>query len=974
MKNLRNVAAVVLFLGSLWAQTAPQASLKGVVTDPSGALVPNALVQLRGPGGERRAKTDVSGQYGFPSLPAGKYLVRVIVKGFSVSQKQDLAIAGPVTYDVQLTIAAEAQVVNVEDEAGKVTTDPTSNSSAIVLGEKELEALSDDPDELQQQLQAMAGPSGGPNGGQIYIDGFTGGNLPPKSSIREVRVNSNPMSPENDRPGFGRVEIFTKPGSDVLRGQAFLQYNKEALNSRSPLLEQAKRPPYQNRFYGLSIAGPIKKQKVSFGFDAERRAIHENAFILATTLDNNLNPQTVNRAIVTPQSRTTLSPRLDYAINANNTLVVRYQNVRVELDKENVGSFNLASTAYDQKTSENTLQVTETAVLNPKTINETRFQYLRSYLANTGDNSVPALVVDGAFTGGGPQIGHSGNTTNRFEWTNITTMTHGTHTFKLGGRLRQSFNHDTSVNNFGGTFTFFGGLGPALDANNQPIAGTSIALSALERYRRTLRFEKEGLPAALIRQYGGGATQFSLDAGVPVINVNQFDAGVFANDDWRLRPNLTLSYGLRYEAQTNISDYGNFAPRVGVAWGVDSRANKPGKTVLRAGFGIFYDRLADTSTVAADRFNGLTQQSYFILNPDFFPTIPSLATLNGARQAQQLQLVDSHFVAPRTYQATLGVDRQINKYARVSVTYLNSRGVHLLRQRNINTPINGVYPDGDNELRIVSESTGFSRSNQVIVSPSMNYKGMFVFGFYALSYGSDDNEGEPADPYNLRSEWGPSTFGDVRQRFLIGTSLPLPLKFSVAPFFFASSGTPYNITTGHDTNGDGFATERPALVSIAQSACNGGDLVYAAGFGCFNLNPGPGVSTIERNYGRGPATVNLSLRLSRTWSFGNRGESGLANPGGMPPGLGGARGGPTMGPPPGGGPPAAMFGAASAKKYNLTLSVSARNFLNRANYSPPSGNLSSPFFGEYRSLAGFGPFGTPSTYNRKIDIQLRFQF
>ena len=239
----------------------------------------------------------------------------------------------------------------------------------------------------------------------------------------------------------------------------------------------------------------------------------------------------------------------------------------------------------------------------------------------------------------------------------------------------------------------------------------------------------------LIRQYGGGATQFSLNAGIPVTTVNQFDAGVFANDDWRMRPNLTLSYGLRYEAQTNISDYGNFAPRVGVAWGVDSRANKPGKTVLRAGFGIFYDRLADTVTVTADRFNGLTQQSYLILNPDFFPTIPSLATLNGARQAQQLQLVDSHFVAPRTYQASIGVDRQINKYARVSVTYLNSRGVHLLRQRNINTPINGVYPDGDNELRILNESTGFSRSNQVIVSPSLNYKKMFVFGFYALSYG-----------------------------------------------------------------------------------------------------------------------------------------------------------------------------------------------------------------------------------------------
>ena len=103
------------------------------------------------------------------------------------------------------------------------STDPTSNGTALVLGEKELAALSDDPDELSDELQAMAGPGGGPNGGQIYVDGFTGGNMPPKSSIREVRINSNPYSTEYDRPGFGRIEIFTKPGSDKIRGQLFFQ-------------------------------------------------------------------------------------------------------------------------------------------------------------------------------------------------------------------------------------------------------------------------------------------------------------------------------------------------------------------------------------------------------------------------------------------------------------------------------------------------------------------------------------------------------------------------------------------------------------------------------------------------------------------------------------------------------------------------------------------------------------------------------
>jgi hypothetical protein len=267
----------------------------------------------------------------------------------------------------------------------------------------------------------------------------------------------------------------------------------------------------------------------------------------------------------------------------------------------------------------------------------------------------------------------------------------------------------------------------------------------------------------------------------------------------------------------------------------------------------------------------------------------------------------------------------------------------------------------------------------LILSPSFNYKKIFLFGFYGLSYGKTDSEGQPANPYNLRAEWGPSSFGDVRHRFLMGTNIPMPWNVSLSPFTMISSGTPYNITTGRDTLGSGFTNERPALVTSLDAAqCSGGDLVYRSGFGCFNLNPAPGAPVIERNYARGPANVSLNLRLARTWSFGSRRESGPAS-GDMPQGMGGARGmgGPPAGaPPPGGpgGPPAGLFGAASGKKYNLTLSASARNILNHPSYAAPSGDLSSPYFGQYRSLAGFGPFGGNSTYNRKIDIQLRFMF
>jgi len=981
--------SLLVSLGQLPAQTAPVPSLSGVVTDPSGALVPGALVQVRGPGGEQRNTTDGSGQYSFPSLRPGKYLVRVIVKGFAVTEKQDLNITAPAVFDAQLTIQAEAQVMNVEAEANKVNADPESNGGALVLGQKELAALSDDPDELSQQLQAMAGPGAGPSGAQIYIDGFTGGNLPSKSSIREIRINSNPFSPLYDRPGFGRIEIFTKPGTDSLHGQAFVQYNNEDFNSRSPLLQQSTRPPYKQEFFGLNVTGPIRKDKASFSFDAQRRSTTENAFIYATDLTGNLAPQTVNQAVLTPQTFTSLSPRLDYALSTNNTLTVRYQNTRSTSDNQGVGNFNLPSLGYNSTGSENTIQATETAILNTHLINETRFQFMRSTSGMAGGTNDVDISVQGAFTSGGAQVGNSGMTTTAWEATNTSTLNHGTHTFKWGGRARDDAESSTSVSNFYGTFTFTGGDGPQLDANNQPIAGTSIELDALEVYRRTLLFEQAGLSDAQIRALGGGAYQFSIGAGTPTTSASMFDVGLFVNDDWRARPNLTLSYGARYEAQTNIGDRGDISPRLGIAWGIDGKGSKAAKTVLRTGAGVFYDRISQATTLQALRYNGITQQSYVIFNPGFFPNVPTIGSLAAGLQPQQLQILDSSIKAPRNYQANLGVDRQINAFARLSVNYIASRGVHLLRSRNINDPVDGVYPFGDSQIRLLNETTGFSRTNQLMVSPSINYKKLFLFGFYSLSYGKDDNEGLPANPYNLRAEWGPSSYADVRHRFVMGTSIPLPFQVSISPFIVLQSGTPYNITTGLDPNHDGIFTARPeSIAGATASGCSGANLVYTASFGCFNVNPAAGAATIERNYGRGPGSATVMLRLSRTWAFGakreadpnaNGGPPGGPGGGGPPGGGGGGRGGGPGGPggggpPPGGGAPPGM-GFNSGRRYTLTLGANAMNALNHANYAPPNGDLTSPFFGVSQSLGGgFGPMGGASTYNRKIDFQLRFGF
>lgn len=919
------------------AQEPSVASLRGAVTDPSGAVVPGAIVQLRGPGGERRAKTDIAGQYSFLSLKPGKYQIRVTAKDFSIAEKKDFAIDQAKVFDLQLVIHSRTQTINVEDDLGRVRADPDSNGSAVIMRERQIAALSDDPDELALQLQALAGPAPGPDGGQFYVDGFAGGSLPPKSSIREVRINSNPFSPEYDRPGFGRIDIFTKPGSDFLHGNAFTQYDDDVLNSRNPLLAQSTRPPYRAQLDGLSLSGPLKKNKASFSFDVERRDIHENAFVLATSLDANLNSVKINQAVPTPQVRTTINPRLDYSLTPKNTLVVRYQYLRIGLDNQGIGDFSLASRAYNEKQTEHLLQITETAMISPRMINETRFQFLRSVVNDRAASTGPSINVQGAFYGGGPTIGNSGAINNGWELANISTYTRKGHTLKWGGRVRQSRLADTSLRDFAGTFTFF----------------------TLDQYRNTLALEQ-----------GAGPSQFSRNAGTPLTTVNQIDAGLFVNDDWRVRPNVTLSYGLRYEAQNNHGDWSDWAPRLGLAWGLDNKGNRPAKTVLRAGLGTFYDRIPLAVTLNGLRYNGDTQQSYLILNPTFFPAVPPPGALLADSQPQQLREIASGIRAPRLFQTSLGIERQFNQTSRFALTWIASRGVHLLNSRNINSPVFGGYPYGDRSIRVLTESVGLSRQNQIVANANGNYKHLSFFGFYSLSYGEDNNEGAPANPYDLRAEWGPSSYGDMRHRAAAGTTFPLKWKFSISPFLVANSGQPYNITTGFDPYNTGFPAARPGLV---MGDCKGSNLMYAAGFGCFNLTPAPGTPVIERNFGRGPAAWNVALRVSRTWGFGREGRGGTVDSGGPQPGMGGGTshggGGMQMG-----GPPAS--GSAS-RRYNLTLSASTLNALNHPNFAPPNGDLSSGYFGQSRSLGGLIVMthgGAPSTYNRKIDLQLRLTF
>ncbi|HEX8921679.1 MAG TPA: hypothetical protein VF766_09390, partial [Pyrinomonadaceae bacterium] len=562
-------------------------------------------------------------------------------------------------------------------------------------------------------LTALAGPSAGPNGGQIYIDGFTGGRLPPKEAIREVRVSQNPLNAENDRPGFGRIDILTRPGYDRWRGSANFNFNDEAMNARNPFAPV--RDSFQSRLYGFTLSGPIQSKKSSFFLDFQRREVDDNDVVNALVLDSGLNEVRFNQTILQPRRFLTFSPRFDYAINQNHTIVARYTYSRFSLENTGVGGFNLPSRAFNTGNHQHTFQITETAVLNPKVINETRFQFIRTSSEQEGDNTLPTIQVLDAFTGGGSQVGLSFNRETRWELQNYSTATwFPNHVFRFGVRVRGVKIEDVSRNNFGGTFVF----------------------TSLDEYRRVLLGDPTARP-----------TQFTIAGGTPEADVNQVDFGGFFQDEWRLRPNLSLTLGVRYEKQSNIDSKFNLAPRIFFAWAPGGTstgqlgqfgAGQPA-FVIRGGFGIFYDRFTEQNTLGALRFNGVNQPRFNISNQDvdlmgvpildtllqntvFNPdgsvtNVPTAASLVGL-QPQVINRVSEDLQSPYTMISAINIEKQLPYKITAFALFVSINQRQNLVFRDINAPLPGnpsVRPNPEFENIFQWESNGYFNMKQFIL-------------------------------------------------------------------------------------------------------------------------------------------------------------------------------------------------------------------------------------------------------------------
>jgi hypothetical protein len=443
---------------------------------------------------------------------------------------------------------------------------------------------------------------------------------------------------------------------------------------------------------------------------------------------------------------------------------------------------------------------------------------------------------------------------------------------------------------------------------------------------------------------------------------------------------MTLSYGLRYETQNGISDHGDWAPRLSFAWGVGGggKKNATPKTVIRTGFGIFYDRFTQDLIMQAERFNGVNQQQFILsattpanqtqLN-NAFAAYPNLPSLSGATVATTKDTIDPNLRTPYTIQFAGSVERQLTKTATLTGTYVHSRGVHQLFSTVVSTAPSPQYQ---------FESGGIFNQNQLIIN--FNQRAgtrLTIFSFYMFSHANSDTAGATSFASNpaegIGFDYGRAAF-DVRHRLFFGGTVALPHGFRVSPFMVANSGAPFNITIGRDINNDSIFNDRPAFATDLSRPS-----VVQTSFGAFDTSPIPGQTVVPFDFGDGPGQFSLNMRLSKTFGLGPKLETANNNPqqqngergrpgGGREGGRGPAGG---FGAPRGGGGP---FGSPdrTSQRYNLTFSVNARNLFNNVNPQPPIGNLSSALFGKSTALAG-GFFNSQSA-NRRIDLQVMFAF
>lgn len=771
---IRLVLVLLIGVVAVHAQT-PSGSLSitGVVVDQNEAALPAARVTLRGDlrSQSRSVKTDTVGSFRFDRLTAGDYEIDVTREGFKPETVRfSIGVRQPEPLRVVLSVAELQQEIAVSETNLQTNTDPGGNMDVSTVDRQALDTLpSLSNDYIGTMSRFLSDGAIGTSGVTLVVDGVEMSKAGVSASaIQEVKINNNPYSAEYARPGRGRIEILTKPGAPQYHGTFNFLFRDQHLNARDSFA--LTRPPEQRRIYEGNITGPFSKSKahpISFLITANREEENLQSVVFATGPQGSIRENFAN-----PGRNTEFSARLQRQMSEKSTLSVLYSYQDRIIKNQGVGGFNLPEVATNFEFREDIVRLAHNWIVSPNLVSQFNLLLGRYDAPTVSVNNVQRIVVQDAFTGGGAQ-GDFRRTEEHWAAYETVTYTQGKQLIKAGIQV-PDFSHrgvDDKTNNLG-TFYF----------------------SSLADY-------EQQHPFTFIRQQGRTSVRFW-----------EVVLGVFVQDEIRVRPNLSIAVGLRYDWQNRFNDdNNNVAPRLSFAYAL----GQDRKTIIRGGFGAFYDRTGPGPISDVIRFDGERLRRYVITNPCFPDPL-----CNGGQSltAQPVSIVRlaSDTIIPDTAQFGIGVERQLQKSLTLTVNYLGARGFDLFRSRDVNAPLPPLFdarPDPKFTVVRQIESTGRLTSHSLEVGLrgqlTSYFNGMIQYAFGRAWNDTSGITAFPANSYDLRGEWGRADF-DVRHRFNLLGTIRAGKFFNLGMALTMTTGTPYTLTTGRDDNKDSQTLDRPA--------------------------------------------------------------------------------------------------------------------------------------------------------------------
>jgi hypothetical protein len=831
--------------------------MEGVVTDATGAVIPGAQV-LTSDG--EKAIADGTGRYVLPCVSAGHLSVTVRAPGFDAKAVEIATHAGQVAHaDVELAVATVETDVQVTENTSGIDSD----RGAIVLGTEDLRQLSADPDDFLRQLQILAASGGGsPGSTSIVVDGFQHGSaMPPKNSIASIRINPDPFSAEYETPPWagGRVEIFTKPGADTFHGALSFSDSEGSFNATDPF--SVISTPASKQRYGVELSGPALSKKSDFSLALEKRDFDEFNVVNAVTLDASGNQTPLEQTVAAPQRLWTASARGDWQVTANDVATLSYSASANSLVNQGIGGLTLAEAGYSSQVNEFDLRFTNTQTLRANLLHETRIGYSWKHTEQKPNSTDSSIQVAGYFTSGGATSQNLNAHERDLEMDDDMLLTHGKHSLKIGAQSLGTFVHDDDPDTFNGAYVFGGARAPVLDANNNA-TNQVTTISGIEQYRR-----------ALLDLPGGAPTMYQLTSGTPLVGLTQWRLALYAEDTIKLWPRFTIVVGMRYAIQTSPNTLANVSPRLGFSWAADKRAT----WIIQARAGLFSTAINPSYATQADRLNGTRQQETLVYSPRYNDP---LAPVAGSIQVGTVWRFPHSFEQLPSADAQISVEHDFPHHWLASVSYTWGVDWGVLRSPNVNAPLVsrsvGDAPDPITALmapRPIAPNENIMQFQNSGHSTGSTYKGnlqqrsykRFILGMggWYSRFKSDGSWSGVVIPQSAYSNQGEFSRPDMMlSGGYASSNINLPEKIELATQLSIQFGTPYNVTTGTDTNGDGNFNDRPSYASAAGAG------VYSTHYGLLTANTVNG--DVPRNLGTMPAVVHSAVNLSRVFTLNAR--------------------------------------------------------------------------------------------------------